>query len=125
MQWVTNRKVLRSRATSAQQVLLELAARLLVDRRERLVHQQHVGVDRERARQADALAHAAGELVRIACCSKPLRPTSRDVVLGDRLALGRGDAAQLEPEGDIAQHGRPRHQREVLEHERALRARAR
>ena len=58
-------KVFFSCATSSQQVLLEFSPRLLVDGGERLVHQQHVGVDRERAREADALAHAAGKLVRI------------------------------------------------------------
>ena len=34
-----------------------------VERAERLVHEQHVGVLRERAGERDALAHAAGELV--------------------------------------------------------------
>ena len=66
MLWVTKMKVLRSTLAQPQQVLLELAAGLLVDGRERLVHQQHVGIDGERAGEADALAHAAGELVRIA-----------------------------------------------------------
>ena len=35
-----------------------------VERRERLVHEQHVAVLRERPGQRDALAHAAGQLVR-------------------------------------------------------------
>src|SRR3546814_15321766 len=48
-----------------QQVLLELAPGLLVDRRERLVHQQHLGVDGEGAGKADALAHDARQLVRV------------------------------------------------------------
>src|SRR3546814_19374566 len=47
-----------------------------------------------------------------------------DVALRHRLALGAGDAAQLEAEGDVAQHRRPGHQREVLEHEGALWPRA-
>ena len=37
----------------------------LVERGERLVAQQQLGLDRERARDRDALAHAAGERVRI------------------------------------------------------------
>ena len=37
-----------------------------VDRAERLVHQQHRRVRRERARHADPLPLAAGELVRVA-----------------------------------------------------------
>ena len=86
--------------------------------------QQHVGVDRERAGEADALAHAAGELVRILLLEAG-EPDLGDVAAGDVLALGLGDAAQLEPEGDVAQHRRPGHQREILEHEGALGAGAR
>ncbi len=48
-----------------RQVALQHHAGLRVDRRERLVEQQHVRIDRERARQRHALAHAAGQLVRI------------------------------------------------------------
>ena len=62
---VTKMKVFFSLRDERQQVLLEFPPRLLVDGGERLVHEQHVGVDGERARQADALAHAAGKLVRI------------------------------------------------------------
>ena len=116
-------KVLFSTATQPQQVLLELAPVLLVDGGERLVEQQHVGVDRERAGEADALAHAAGELVRILLLEAG-EADLVDVVARDLLALGPRHAAQLEPEGDVAQHGRPGHQREVLEDEGALRARA-
>ena len=125
MLWVTKMKVLRSTGAQPQQVLLELAARLLVDGRERLVHQQHLGIDGERAGQADALAHAARQLVRIAL-SRSLRGRPRRYSAArDLLALRSRHAAQLQPEGDVAQHGRPGHQREVLEHEGALRTRAR
>ena len=41
-----------------------ISPRLRVERRERLVHQQDIGIDRERAGEIDALAHAAGELAR-------------------------------------------------------------
>ena len=104
------------------QVFLEFPAVLLVDRRERLVEQQHVGIDRQRPGQADALAHAARELVRIFVLEAGEADLG-DVVAGDLLALGLRHAAQLEPEGDVAQHRRPGHQREILEHEGALRAR--
>ena len=57
----------RRQAELAQQ-LLQLAAdrdlRVRVERRERLVEQQHAGVARERAGERDALALAAGELGR-------------------------------------------------------------
>ena len=50
----------------AADLLAQLDAHLRVERRERLVEQQHPRLDRERARERDALLHAARELVRIA-----------------------------------------------------------
>src|ERR1700741_2149271 len=104
-------------AQEVQQVLLELAPRLLVDRGERLVHQDDVGVDGERAREADALAHAAGELARVAVL-EALQADFGDVLARDRLALRAWRTAQLQAEGHVAQHVGPGQQREVLEHER-------
>ena len=103
-----------------EQVLLELAPGLLVDGRERLVHQQHLAVDGERPREADALAHPAGQLVGEALLESGETDVA-DVALRDRLALRHPDAAQLQPEGDVAQHRGPGQQREVLEHEGAVR----
>ena len=66
IEWVMNTMVLRSSgAASAQQFLLQHLAGLRVERGERLVHQQHRRVHRERADEADALLHAAGELIGI------------------------------------------------------------
>src|SRR6185312_11967060 len=48
-----------------QQLVLQEIARLHVERPEGLVHQQHLGLDRQRAGDAHALLHAAGQLVRI------------------------------------------------------------
>ena len=50
----------------AADLLAQLDAHLRVERRERLVEQQHARLDRERPRERDALLHAARELVRIA-----------------------------------------------------------
>ena len=44
-------------------LVLHVAPDQRVERRERLVEQQHLRVDGQRAGQADALLHAAGELV--------------------------------------------------------------
>jgi hypothetical protein len=71
--------------------------------------------------EADALAHAAGELVRVALLEAG-EADLVDVVSGDVVALALRRAAQLKPEGDVADHGRPRHQGEILEHEGALRS---
>ena len=50
----------------SQELVLQPATHDRVDRAERLVHQQHGRVGRERPGHADALALAAGELVRVA-----------------------------------------------------------
>jgi hypothetical protein len=92
---------------------------LLVDGREGLVHQQHLGIDGKRAGQSDALAHAAGKLVRIAVL-EALQSDRVDVFLGDGLAFGFRDAPQFEPEGDVADGARPGQQRKILEHERPV-----
>ena len=51
-------------AGEPDQLLLHHDARLRVERAERLVHQEHVGLEHIGARDGDALLHAAGELVR-------------------------------------------------------------
>ena len=50
----------------AADLLAQLHAHLRVERRERLVEQEHARLDRQRARERDALLHAARELVRVA-----------------------------------------------------------
>ena len=47
----------------AQHLVLHLAPDQRVERRERLVEDQHFGIDGERPREADALLHAAAQLV--------------------------------------------------------------
>ena len=61
--WVTKSTVSVVRDQIALELVVEHVARHRVERAEGLVHQQHVGLLRERARDRDALAHAAGELV--------------------------------------------------------------
>ena len=56
-----------------QQFVLQLVADQRIERRERLVHQQNVGVGGECARQPDALLHAAGQFVTE--FARPLRQT--------------------------------------------------
>ena len=48
------------------------------------------------------------------------KPDLADMVARDLLALGDRLAPEFEPEGDVAQHGRPGQQREILENEGAL-----
>ena len=89
-----------------------------VERAERLVHEEDVGLLRERAGERDALAHAAGELVRAACRRSAVRFTrSRS-----SSALARRSRAwhlaDLQRELDVAPRGEPREQRRLLEHQR-------
>src|SRR5262245_3528719 len=60
--WVTNStEAPESRQTSSRKSCMR--AGLHVERRERLVHQQHLGPHGKRPSHGDALAHAAGEFV--------------------------------------------------------------
>ena len=88
-----------------------------VERRERLVEQQDIGIDDERAGKADALPHAAGQLLRIGIL-EPVEPDQIDRADRPPPPLGAGDAQRLEAELDIAEHGQPRKQRIALEHHR-------
>ncbi len=74
MLWVTNSTVVFIVLQIRQQFILQHFAGLHVDRGERLVHQQNVRLLRERARQRDALLHAAGDLMRVVV-SNPVSPT--------------------------------------------------
>src|SRR5213078_2854271 len=69
-------------AVQAAQLLLQAVARDRVERAERLVHQEQRWVGRERAREADTLPLATGELRRVA------------------LRVGRFEADELEQLGD-------------------------
>ncbi len=101
----------------AQQLLLQHLAGLRVERGERLVHQHDVRIDRERAHQADALLHAAGELVGIV----PLETVQADQIeiVPDALLDARSRRMRhREAERRVVMHGLPRQQAEMLEHHR-------
>ena len=95
---------------------MEPVARHGVERAERLVHQEHVGVLRERAGERDALAHAARELVRPAL-GEVAEVHHLEQLRGARPALGARHACELQRDLDVAAHGEPREQRGFLEHQ--------
>ena len=64
MSWVTITVVRPQLVVQRAVVLAQRVAGQRVERAERLVHQHHVGAGGQRAGDADALALAAGELVR-------------------------------------------------------------
>ena len=87
---------------------------LRVERRERLVEQQHARLDRERAREGDALLHAAGELVRVAVAG--VRRGRRARAARRRACAGRRDgAADPQPELDVLRRRHVREERVRLE----------
>ena len=97
------------------QLELGLPAQLLVERGERLVEQQHARPLDQRARERDALALAAGQLVRLAC-GEAFEPDQRQHLGDARRDLRLGQSILLEPERDIARDGQMRKQRVALEH---------
>ena len=90
-------------APELENVLAQALAGEDVERRERFVHQQHFGLDDERARDADALAHAARELAR----QRPFEAGQADQLdrlLGAARPFGGCDAARLEADLDVLLH---------------------
>ena len=99
-----------------RQVALQHHAGLRVDRRERLVEQQHMRIDGQRARQRHALAHAAGQLVRIVI-GKFREIEIFKECLGALPALGRRNTLDFDAEHDVLGDGAPRQQQILLQHE--------
>ena len=97
------------------QLDLHLLAQLQVERAERLVEQQHRGPVDERPRERDALALAAGELVRARGLA-PGQPHQLERLGDARADLVRRDLAALEAERDVALDVEVLEQRVALEH---------
>ena len=105
---------LRLRGPQLEHLVLHQLARLDVERRERLVHQDDVGVEHQRLRQADALAHAARELVRVAVAEA----AEADALAASPRPARAASAAprNSSPAVTLSQRGAPRHQALGLEH---------
>ncbi len=103
----------------ASQPAAQLLAHLGVERAERLIEQQHPWFYRQRARQGDALALAAGELVRVAVrLPVELHQFQQFAHPAPDLGVGRAFAARphAQAEGDVFEYGHMAEQRVVLEH---------
>ena len=98
-----------------QHLVAEQEPRLLVERGERLVHQQDLRLGGERAGERDALAHAAGQFAGIAVL-ETVEPDQRDEMPRALGALGARHADELEREGDVVDHRAPGKGRFLLEH---------
>ena len=114
---------LARRAPDALDLALQDLPRLRVERRERLVHEQHGGIGRQRARDGAALAHPAGELVGVAILEAPEVHEAQEL-LAPRGPRARRQALELERELDVVAQGEPREERRVLEDDGPVRPRA-
>src|SRR5262245_59501893 len=81
--------------------------RLRVERAEGLVHDQDLGIDGQRTRDADALAHAARELVRTIVL-EALEADQPHVASGPLGQVLAGPALQLQPEAYVFDRRAPR-----------------
>ncbi len=107
----------------ALQQLLHQFARLVVQRAEGFVHQQHARAVGQRTRQRRALLHAARELLG-KVVGKALEPDlGQEAVRDVELLLAR-HAAFAQTEAHVVQHREPGEQRVALEHHAAVGARA-
>ena len=88
------------------ELLQDLALDDDVERRRRLVHHDQLGLERERHRDHDALAHAARQLVRVASGRGPCR--SRPSRAGLRRARARPRGGCGRAPGTCRRTGRPR-----------------
>src|SRR6266508_3254229 len=110
---------LRRALPDAQEFRLHEAPGLSIERAERLIHQQDLRVEGERARNRGALAHAARKLRRIAVLEAG-EPDQVDEGLRPPLALLARKSHAFQSVENIAAHRLPRKQREMLEHDAAI-----
>src|SRR5919197_2854926 len=105
-----------------QEVLLQLLARLCVERAEGLVHEDEDGLTHQRARDADPLLHAAGEFMG-KVLGEGAKPHQLDKVAREIAALGHAHAVDFQRKLHVAHDGAPRQQAEILEHHARILAR--
>ncbi len=111
-----NSVVMPDDAMVCGEALLQDQLGLRIEGGERLVEQHDRGLDRQRARQRRALAHAAGQLVGIAA-GEILQPAALQFAQRALATLGTADRARLETELDVAHDRTPRQQQILLQHE--------
>src|SRR5262245_27899593 len=106
----------------AEELDLHYLARLRVERRKRLVHDQDFGIDRERTREIGPLPHAAGNLRGVIFVEARQADEIED--RARTRSAGVVDLpAYLEPEHRVAPDRAPREQAVLLEDEAAVGAR--
>ena len=109
--------VIAERALQAAELDADFLAQLAVERGERLVEQQDVGLEDDRARERHALLLPAGELAAAgAPRSRSAAPGAAPPPRGGAISP-RDSAAHLERERDVVEDRHVREQRVALEHQ--------
>ena len=85
-----------------------------IERRERLVHEEHFRLDHQRARKADALLHSAREFLGIRGF-EAVETDGVDHLQGALVALDGAHGSRDQRRFDVFQNGEPGKQREALE----------
>src|SRR5258708_31962136 len=104
------------------QLLLHLLARQGVERAERLVHQQDLGVSHERANYGEALLHAARELIGVTVTEIP--EANETKVMFYLLSPLAAEPAHHRTEAGVLHDAHPGEERWLLEDDAAVGARA-
>ena len=102
-------------ALDAAELELHLLAELSVERGERLVEQQQVRLEDQRAGDGDALLLPAGKLVD-APLAEAAEPDEIEIAVDALRNRARIEAAHFQREGDVLGGAHMREQREPLEH---------
>ena len=122
MECVTTDLGIALRLPQREQGVLQLLAQQRVQSRKRLVHEQQIDVERERAREREALAHATRKAARVGL-GEVLQADEPEGPLGALPALRLAHAVNLQAEFGVVADGLPRKQPEVLQDERRVLAR--
>jgi len=106
----------RTIGEQADKILHQQFAGLRIQRRQRLVQQQDRGPHRQRAGNANTLAHAAGQLFWIGAAEIRQRCAAQGVI-DNSAALADGKAGMQQREFDVLLDREPGQQRKILKHE--------
>ena len=107
IEWVTNRNVTPASRTIRFSSAWSRCRVIASSGAERLVHQQDLGLERERARDRDALLHAAGELVGVAIRGR-LETGQLEEPSGRPPPHRRAEPVHPQRVGDVAEDRPPR-----------------
>jgi hypothetical protein len=100
---------------------MEDVSGLGVQRPERLIHQQHLGIGCQGPGQSDPLLHPAREFVDVGS-GEPSQVHQLEVVQGNLPALAAGDLLLLQTELDVVENVEPREEGRFLEEHHPFRS---